>query len=95
LKHRGEDMGRISTPLCKNAMAAAEPPPVERYLHAGQLAEGEKALRAELERKPTGDQLRFDLETLPFLRAARHGIHKLVDRTVNWAVPSRSLEPKV
>jgi hypothetical protein len=53
-------------------LAAAEPPLVEKYLHDGKLAEGEKALLAELARNPKDDQARFGLGTLQFLRSIEH-----------------------
>ena len=49
--------------------AAPEPPLAEKYLHAGQFANGERVLLAELTRKPKDDQPRFGLGTLQFLRA--------------------------
>ena len=52
--------------------AAAEPPLVEKYLHDGKLAEGEKALLAELGRNSKDDQARFGLGALQFVRAVEH-----------------------
>ena len=51
---------------------AAEPPLVEKYLHDGKLADGEKALLAELLRNPKDDQTRFGLGTLQVVRAVEH-----------------------
>jgi hypothetical protein len=52
--------------------ASGEPPLAEKYLHEGKLADGEKALRAELARNPKDDQNRFGLGTLQFIRAVEH-----------------------
>jgi hypothetical protein len=46
---------------------AAEPL-VEKYLHAGEFAQGEKALQAALASNPNDDQVRFGLGTLQFIR---------------------------
>ncbi|MER3417415.1 MAG: hypothetical protein C4346_02000 [Chloroflexota bacterium] len=51
---------------------AAEPPLVEKYLHDGKLADGEKALLAELLQNPKDDQTRFGLGTLQVVRAVEH-----------------------
>jgi hypothetical protein len=48
---------------------AAEPPLVEKYLHAGELARGEQVLSAALQKDPKNDQLRFGLGMLQFTRA--------------------------
>src|SRR5262249_22463377 len=50
----------------------AEPPLVEQYLHAGDLARGEEVLQAALKKEPKDDQLRFGLGTLRFIRAVEH-----------------------
>jgi hypothetical protein len=52
---------------------ASEPPLVEKYLHAGQLAQGEKALLAQLTSNPKDDQARFGLGVLRFI----HGVERL------------------
>ncbi|HMP02986.1 MAG TPA: hypothetical protein PKD86_03415 [Gemmatales bacterium] len=49
--------------------AHAEPPLVERFLHSGKLAEGERALERALELDPDQDQLRFGLGMVRFVRA--------------------------
>jgi hypothetical protein len=49
--------------------AAPEPPLAEKYLHAGQFANGERILLAELARKPKDDRLRFGLGMVQFVRA--------------------------
>jgi hypothetical protein len=51
---------------------AADRPVAEKYLHAGQLAAGEKAILEELKRNPADDQARFGLGVLQFLRAVEH-----------------------
>ncbi len=61
----------VGTACSRNAVAA-ELPLVERFLHAGQLAEGQQALNAELQKNPADDQARFGLGTLQFLRAVEH-----------------------
>jgi hypothetical protein len=55
----------VLTPFAR----AQEPPLVEKYLHAGQLEAGEKALIGELAANPKNDRLRFGLGTLQFLHA--------------------------
>jgi hypothetical protein len=63
--------------------APDERPLVEKYLHAGQYAEGEKALTAILKDTPADDRARFGLGTLQFVRAVerlgqslhRYGLH--------------------
>lgn len=45
---------------------------VEKYLFAGNLAEGEKAIDSELKRRPKDDQLRFGLAVTQFLLAVEH-----------------------
>jgi hypothetical protein len=52
--------------------AAAEPPLVEKYLHAGQFSQGEKALQAHLGTNPNDDQARFGLGALQFIRGVEH-----------------------
>jgi hypothetical protein len=64
---------------------------VARYLHAGQLPEGERALAEELRRNPTDDRTRFGLGVVQFLRAVehlgqsfyRHGLHSDRGRELN------------
>jgi hypothetical protein len=51
---------------------AAEPPLVEKYLHEGKLADGEKALLAAVRDGPKDDQARFGLGVLQFARAVEH-----------------------
>jgi hypothetical protein len=53
-------------------MMAAESPAAEKYLHAGNLVEGEKALREALTKDPKDQQARFGLGTLQFIRAVEH-----------------------
>lgn len=49
---------------------AGEPAPlVEKYLHSGELAVGERALERALDAAPRDDQLRFGLGVLRFVRA--------------------------
>lgn len=50
-------------------LRAADPPLVEKYLHAGELARGEQALLLALEKNPNDDQVRFGLGLLQFTRA--------------------------
>jgi hypothetical protein len=71
-KLKDEDVGvrkAAADALRRLGAAAAERPLVEKYLHAGQLADGEKALVAALEKEPKDDQARFGLGMLQFLRA--------------------------
>lgn len=52
------------------AGVAADPPPVvEKYLHSGDLAAGEQALKLALDKSPKEDQARFGLGVLRFVRA--------------------------
>lgn len=48
---------------------AGDPPLVEKYLHAGDLARGEIALEAALEKAPRDDQIRFGLGFLRVVKA--------------------------
>jgi hypothetical protein len=49
---------------------AAEPAPlVEKYLHSGELAVGDRGLQRALDAAPDDDQLRFGLGVLRFVRA--------------------------
>ena len=51
---------------------AAEPPLVEKYLHDGKLADGEKVLLAALLDAPKDEQARFGLGVIQFVRAVEH-----------------------
>lgn len=56
--------------LAVAAVGRAEPAPlVEKYLHSGELAVGERAVQRALDAAPTDDQLRFGLGVLRFVRA--------------------------
>lgn len=55
---------------CSSAAAAA--PLAERYLIEGKLAEGEKALQAQLQKTPDDDQARFGLGVVQFLTTYQH-----------------------
>lgn len=74
-------------------LSAAEPPLVEKYLHSGDLAAGEKALLAELKERPRNDQARFGLGALQFIQALerlgqelhRYGLRS--DRGPRMSVP--------
>lgn len=49
---------------------AGDPAPlVEKYLHSGELAVGERAVQKALDESPKDDQLRFGLGVLRFVRA--------------------------
>lgn len=54
------------------AAFAADPPLVEKYLHEGKLRDGERALRAALDRNPADDQVRFGLGAVQFLQTFEH-----------------------
>jgi hypothetical protein len=58
--------------LGKGHVLSAEAPLVEKYLHAGQLAQGKKALEAQLASNPKDDQARFGLGALQFIRGVEH-----------------------
>lgn len=58
--------GRMALPV---AGAEPTPPLVEKYLIAGELASGEAALRAHLQKNPGDDEARFGLGTLQFIRS--------------------------
>lgn len=49
--------------------ARPDAPPVERFLHAGELAKGEQALELALAADPADDQARFSLGVVRFVRA--------------------------
>jgi hypothetical protein len=53
---------------------AAEPasPLAEKYLHKGQLAEGENALLLALDARPKDDEIRFGLGVIQFVRAVEN-----------------------
>src|SRR3954452_20049024 len=51
--------------------AAAEPL-AEKYLLAGKLADGEKALQEQLRKEPQDDQARFGLGVVQFLQTFEH-----------------------
>jgi hypothetical protein len=59
------------TCFCGAQRATAEPL-AEKYLHAGKLADGEKAILAELVQNPKDDQARFGLGALQFIRSVEH-----------------------
>ena len=66
---------------------AGEKPMVEKYLHKGRLAAGEKALLAELKKKPRDDQARFSLGVVQFLRAVEglgQALHRFGLRNDIW-----------
>ena len=50
-------------------VSAVEPPLVEKFLVAGRLSDGQKALAERLKTKPDDDEARFGLGTLQFLGA--------------------------
>jgi hypothetical protein len=54
------------------AVRAAEPPRVERYLTEGRLADGQRELAGYLKENPADDQARFGLGTLQFVRSVEH-----------------------
>jgi len=58
--------------LLPAAIAAAEPPLVEKFLTDGRLADGQRELTAHLKTHPVDDQARFGLGTLQFLRGIEH-----------------------
>lgn len=61
---------------------------LEKYLRAGNLADGEASLSAELQRHPKDDQTRFGLGVLQFLRA----IERLVQDLHRYGVRDLSRE---
>ncbi|CAN5603012.1 hypothetical protein BH11PLA2_BH11PLA2_20750 [soil metagenome] len=65
-------------------LRAAEPPLVERYLHAGELAKGEQALEFALGAEPKDDQLRFGLGFLQFFR----GVERLGQSLHEYGIKS-------
>jgi hypothetical protein len=54
---------------CAPVAVAADAPLVEKYLHSGDLAAGEQALKSALDKAPKDDQARFGLGVLRFVRA--------------------------
>jgi hypothetical protein len=57
---------------CGEKCRASESPLAEKYLLSGQLAEGQRALDAELQKNGSDDQARFGLGVVQFLRAVEH-----------------------
>lgn len=57
---------------CGEKCRASESPLAEKYLLSGQLAEGQRALEAELQKNGSDDQARFGLGVVQFLRAVEH-----------------------
>ncbi len=57
---------------CGDNCRASESPLAEKYLLSGQLAEGQRALEAELQKNGSDDQARFGLGVVQFLRAIEH-----------------------
>lgn len=55
--------------LANVPVRAADPPLVEKYLHSGELAAGDRALERALEANPADAQARFGLGVLRFVRA--------------------------
>ena len=69
---------------------AADPPLVEKYLHAGELARGEQALLLALGKNPKDDQTRFGLGMLQFVRGIERfgqALHQYGARADNTGVP--------
>lgn len=60
----------------------AAPPPIEKYLHEGQLAKGEQAMEQILVAKPFDDEARFSLGLVRFLRA----VERLGQKTHEYGV---------
>lgn len=67
-------MALVSSALVSSAVVcfADAPPMIERYLTAGKLSDGKKALLTHLEKQPKDDQARFGLGTLEFLQSVEH-----------------------
>src|SRR5262249_36751621 len=76
-------VGMVALGLAAKACADG-PPLVEKYLHAGELARGEKDLVAALEATPKDDQLRFGLGVLRFVR----GVERLGQGLYRYGVRS-------
>lgn len=69
---------------------AADPPLVEKYLHAGELARGEQALVVALDQNPRDDQIRFGLGMLQFVRGVERfgqALHQYGAQPDNTWVP--------
>lgn len=69
-------------PAVRQSIAAA--PLAEKYFLEGKLADGAKALEAQLKAAPQDDQARFGLGVLQFLQTFEHlggGLHKYGLRT--------------
>ena len=67
---------------------AADPPLVEKYLHSGDLANGEQALEAALAVAPMDDQIRFGLGVLQFVR----GVERLGQSLHEYGVKSENTD---
>lgn len=65
-------------------LKAEKPPLVEKYLHAGDFAEGAREMELALATNPNNDQLRFGLGVLQFVR----GIERLGQSLHKYGVKS-------
>src|SRR5215213_4806408 len=78
-------VGAVLIALCE-PVGAADPPLVEKYLHSGELAQGEQALEARLAAAPKDDQARFGLGVLRFVR----GVERLGQFLHEYGVKSEN-----
>src|SRR5262245_3507901 len=65
----------VAVLCCAVTAVRADPPntsAVERYLHAGQLADGEAAMQRALDANPADDEARFALGVVQFVRAVEN-----------------------
>jgi hypothetical protein len=65
-------LGLVCLIAARAPAARAAAPSVEKYLDAGKLAEGERALLTQVRDHPRDDASRFGLGTVQFLRAVEH-----------------------
>lgn len=77
--------------FCLNAeISAANPPLVEKYLHAGELARGEQVLQSELAAAPDNNQVRLSLGMLQVFRGVERlgqALHEYGCETENNHTP--------
>ncbi len=70
------------TLILSSSVLAAEPPLVEKYLHSGNLSNGELVLEAALVDEPENDQVRFGLGVIRLIR----GVERLGQSLTQYGV---------
>jgi hypothetical protein len=86
----GHDKDPVARKAAITALRRFKAWEVEKYLHSGELAKGEKALGAALAAAPNDDQIRFGLGVLQFVRGVERfgqSLHKYGTKSENTDVP--------